>query len=347
MIVTLQYEPYATETMNPNSHNRTHHPIPSRSGMSGFSMIEMMISITIGLLIVAALVGVLSSSAGSTKTNDRTTELQSNGRYALSHLQQELHHAGNRGYSPKAPESAGWTTAAITNECQASGDAANSFVKNIRQSVWGKNDSNPFAANCLPAASYNSSNISDVLVIRHAAATPTLAASAVATTLYLNSSYNGISLLTGSSLPGTVVTGTENFALLVYVYYIGYDDNDVTLPALRRRALVNNQMVDEMVVSGIEAMQFEYGITTASGSSQSTQYFTANNISGSAGATGPTGWDGVNSVRIWLLARSAKAEPGYQNTNTYTMSNRVYGPVNDNFYRQIFSTVVQLRNFRD
>lgn len=315
--------------------------------MSGFSMIEMMISIAIGLLIVAALVGVLTSSSGSSKTNDRTSELQSNGRYALNHLQQELRHAGNRGYTPKAPESAGWTTAAITNECKATIDAANTFVKNIRQSVWGSNDSNPFSANCLPSASYNSSNISDVLVIRHAAASPTLAASAVASTLYLSSSYSGVSLLAGSALPGPVVTGTENFALQVYVYYIGYDDNDATLPALRRRALVNNQMVDEMVVSGIEAMQFEYGITTASGSSHNTRYFTANNIAGSAGATGATTWDGVNAVRIWLLARSAKPEPGYDNSNTYTMSNRVYGPVNDSFYRQMFSSVVQLRNFRD
>ena len=59
----------------------------------GFSLVEMMVSITIGLMIIAALTGVLASNSRSSKTNDRTAELQSNGRYALDHLKRELRHA--------------------------------------------------------------------------------------------------------------------------------------------------------------------------------------------------------------------------------------------------------------
>jgi hypothetical protein len=54
-------------------------------------------------------------------------------------------------------------------------------------------------------------------------------------------------------------------------------------------------------------------------------------------------WDGVNSVRIWLLARNTTAEPGYANTSTYVMGDQSY-TVNDGFRRQLFATVVQLRN---
>lgn len=325
------------------------------SSERGFSLIEMMISITIGLVIVAALVSVLISNSQSAKTNDRTAELQSNGRYALDHLKRELKHAGYRGYTALAPQSGPWIAPAITNEC---GTPLN-FVKNIRQAVWGANDSNPFAGNCLSSANakYDSNINSDVLVVRHASSTPTLTASAVTDTPnfpYLRSSYNGADVLAGGALPGTALpanadgtdpAGTENFALQVYVYYIGSDDNDATVPALRRVALVGNAMVDQMVVSGIEQLQFEYGITNTTAGTN--QYFTANNIAGGHSANGTTNWDGVNSVRIWLLARNAKAEAGYTNTDVYSMGGTIYDPDDDSFRRQIFTTVVQLRNFRD
>jgi len=315
--------------------------------IAGFTLIEMMISITIGLLVVAALTGVLVSNSQSSKTNERTSELQSNGRYALDQLKRELRHAGYHGYTPVAPESAGWTTPTITNECGVAG----SFAKNFRQRVWGSNDSNgdstdnPFTGNCISGASSPKTyRQGDMLVIRRAAGAPTLTADADANTIYLRSSYSSINMLQGSALPAAVITGTENFALQVYVYYIGSSDNNSAIPALRRIALDGNAMVDEMMVSGIEQMQFEYGITNTDGT---TQYFTANNISGSHSATGATDWDKVSSVRIWLLARNTLAENGYSNTNTYTLSNRLYGPVNDSFRRQVFTSVVQLRNFRN
>jgi type IV pilus assembly protein PilW len=336
--------------MNAYTPIRTPYPKHFRAKMSGFSMVEMMISITIGLMIVAALVGVLTSSSGSTKTNDRTAELQSNGRYALDHLKRQLRHAGYRGYTPKAPESGGWTTPTITGECGTAG----SFVKNIRQAVWGANDSNPFTTNCIPSASRLQG---DVLVVRRTDDSPTLAANAVAgtplaNTIFLRSSYAVASVLQGSALPGTVATGTENFALQEYVYYISPFTISATenplVPALYRVALQpDGTMTPELVVSGIEQMQVEYGMANADGKGN-TQYYTASNI-GTAdhSATGATSWDKISSVRIWLLARNAKAETGYSNTETYNLSNLVYGPVNDNFRRQIFTTVVQLRNFRN
>ncbi|MDD2914478.1 MAG: PilW family protein [Gallionella sp.] len=335
--------------MNACTHKCIQHP--SRAKISGFSMVEMMISIAIGLMIIAALVGVLSSNSRSTKTNDRTSELQSNGRYALDHLAHQLRHAGYRAYTPVAPESTGWTTPTITNECGTAG----SFVKNIRQGVWGSNDNNgnntdnPFSATCISGSSAAATYLrGDVLVIRRAADTPTLAASAVANTIYIRSSYSNVSVLQGSALPAGTTVGTDNLALQVYVYYIGGDDNNAAIPALRRVTLVGNTMLDEMVVSGIENIQFEFGLTNTDGT---TQYFTANNINGSHSATGATDWDKVSSVRIWLLTRNVRPENGYSNTNSYEMSDHTVlngnaYTVNDSLRRQLLTTVVQLRNFR-
>lgn len=336
--LTPQHEPSATNAMNTRQMKA---PKKSHLTEQGFSMVEMMISITIGLMIVAAMVGVLTTNANNAKTNDRTAELQSNGLFALNHLQNELRLAGYRGYTPRAPESSSWTSPAITNECGTAGN----FVKNIRQAVWGGNDSNPFSASCIPVANYNSS---DVLVIRHAATTATLAANTIATSAYLRSSYNSAAVMSGALAAGTTnPAGTEIFALQAYAYYIGHDDSNAAIPALRRVALNGNAMNDEMVVSGIEQLQVQYGIANGVSPNSTVQYFNANGISGDHSATGATDWDKVTSVRIWLLARNAKIENGYVNSTTYTMGDVNYTAPGDSFRRQLFTSVVQLRNFRN
>ena len=304
----------------------------------GFSMIEMMISITIGLMILAALTGVLASNSRSAKTNDRTSELQSNGRYALDHLKRELRHAGYRGYTWAEPNTP-TTAIAVSNEC-LNGAAADTFVQNIRQGIWGANDSNPYSGvgDCLETGYLRG----DVLVIRRVASAPTT--TLVANTMYLRSTYAVGEVFQGTAAPTITGAPIADFALQEYVYYIGSDDNNAAVPALRRVSLQANAMVDEMVVSGIEHMQVQYGSATTD---LNVQYYNAGDapdLTGSSTVATQNGWDNVNSVRIWLLARNAAIENGYSNTNSYVMGDITYGPVNDSFRRQLFSTVIQLRN---
>ena len=98
-------------------------------------------------------------------------------------------------------------------------------------------------------------------------------------------------------------------------------------------------MESELVASGIERMQIQYGrLTTV----PDTQYL--DSVPGTSFDLTPNGaWDEVNSVRIWLLARNTSPELGYVNNQTYQMGNQPY-TVNDNFRRQLFTSVVQLRN---
>jgi type IV pilus assembly protein PilW len=302
--------------------------------ISGFSMIEMMISITIGLLILAALSGVLASNSRSTKANDRTSELQTNGRYALDHLKREIRQAKYRGYTWAEPNTP-TTNIAVSNECLDNSAAADAFVINIRQGIWGANDTNPFTANCLPAANRLRG---DILVVRRAAST--LVNTLVANTMYFRSSYAVGEVFQGTTLVSITGTPIATFGLQEYVYYIGKDDTDTSIPALRRVSMQANAMVDEEVVGSIENMQLQYGRATTD---LNTQYYNASGITGYATDSGQTQWDDVNSVRIWLLARNAIAEPGYSNTNSYSMGDVTY-TVNDHYRRQLFTAVVQLRN---
>ena len=327
---------------------------PSRSGVqAGFTLIELMIAITIGLGMLAGLVGVLATSSSNSRSNDRTSEVMTNGRYALNSLKQELREAGFRGYSVD-PNLVTPGAIAVTNECLEAGAAAGAFVANIRQGVWGVNNPNPnpFAANCIPTADFAAGN--DIIVVRRAGAIP--AAALNANTVYLQSTYSQGQVFQGAAAPAFTGAPTPlaSFPMQVYVYFIRkwtVSAAEVPLvPALVRVALnpgagANPAMATELVASGIEHLEVQYGRLATD---LSTQYLNAGNagvppLNENSFVSTSTTWEEVNSVRIWLLARNSTPEPSYANTQTYPMGDQSY-TVNDGFRRQLFTTVVQLRN---
>ena len=330
-------------------------PAARRRHQGGFTLIEMMISITIGLAILAGLVGVLATNSSNSRTNDRTSELMTNGRYALNSIKQELREAGFRGYTwaePSTPVASTWTVLADAGGCYQAGATANAFVINIRQGVWGSNNLNPFAATCIPAARYQAGT--DVLVVRRLAVVPTSAA-LVGGPVYFRTIYERGQLFRSAVGGGTPTlppfTGSTQipatFEVQIFVYYISpftvSAAENPLVPSLRRVALQTTganagTMVDELVASGIERMQVQYGrLTTA----PDTQYL--NTLPGTSADAAATAWDEVHAVRIWLLARNSTPEPGFVNNTTYAMGDANVTP-GDNFRRQLFTTVVQLRN---
>jgi type IV pilus assembly protein PilW len=323
---------------------------PLRPGkQAGFTLIEMMVSITIGLGILAGLVGVLSVNSSNSRTNDRSSELITNGRYALNTMKQEVRQAGFRGYTWADPMTPG-ALGTLTNECLETGATAGSFVSNIHQGIWGANNTNPFSDSCIPDASFADGN--DVLVVRRLAAIP--ATTLRANTVYFQSSYSVGQIFRSTTSPVAAPvfpdspTPLATFAVETYVYYISpftvSANENPLVPALFRVALQSDGSMDrELVASGIEHMQVQYG-EVIPGVSPTNQFF--NTMAGASTAIASTPWDSVNSVRIWLLARNETAEPGYTNTNSYAMGDQTYdfSAAPDGFRRQLFTTVVQLRN---
>ncbi len=323
----------------------TARPATGRRLEVGFTLIEMMISITIGLGILAGLVGVLASNSSNTRTNDRTSELMTNGRYALNTMKQELRQAGFRGYTwadPITPAALG----TLTNECLESGAAAGAFVSNLRQGIWGANNANPFSANCIPRTSYAPGN--DVLVLRRVASIP--ATTLTANTIYFQSSYSTGQVFRGTTAPvfPDAPTPLATFAVQIYVYYISPFtvslDESPLVPALYRVALQSDgSMSRELVASGIEHFRVQYGKLTP-GVPPTMQFF--DTLTGNSTSTAVSDWESVAAVRIWLLARNESPEPGHIHAKAYTMGGETYdySAAPDSFRRQVFSTVVQLRN---
>lgn len=313
----------------------------AHSRQSGLTLPELMIASTIAMFMLVGVSELYLSSGSGEKTNQEAAEITANGRYAIEVLKRDLMHAGYRGLSWAEPTSPITTTiSTITSEC------ASGFAINLRQGIWGANDSNPFSSTCIPTANYSTG---DVLVIRRAASESV--SSLGSTTLYLRSAYERGEVFQGSqsSTLATTFTQTPNFnyPLQVMAYYVSPYTNSSTesplIPALYRTTLgAGPAMSAELVAGNVEDMQIQYGRYTTD---LNTQFYNANTVSTTATSTttSPSEWDDVSTVRIWLLVRATNKEPGYTNTNTYTLGDKTI-TVNDNYRREVFSTIVQLRN---
>jgi type IV pilus assembly protein PilW len=295
--------------------------------LGGFSIIELMVALTIGLIIVAAMLQNLAASSGSNRTNARVSEFQGNGRYAADFLRREIQHSGFAGVSWSNLTQLG-ATGTTDYGCGAG------FAANIPEPIWGANDTNPFSGTCIPSANYARG---DILVLRRAGldAIPTTAALA-ANTLYFRSEYLQGSVFLGPTRPANLQTPVIDYVLQTDVYYISpwtvSASENPKVPALYRMTLgPGPAMTPQLVASDIENMQVQYGVSTTAGM----RFYDASAVPASL-------WTSVVAVRLWLLARSTDAEPGYTNTSTYAMADQSI-TASDGFQRQAFPLVVQIR----
>jgi type IV pilus assembly protein PilW len=336
--------------------------------MQGYSLVELMVSLAMGLMILSALLTTYLSGSAAYRSNSQTSDLMNNGRYALNTLKKEVRQAGFIGFTsmPPDPRNTPLSTAItpVGNECLEPGASAGSFVSNIWQGVWGADDRNPFSGgkNCLPSYARG-----DVLVVRRLDANPVTTLKDH--TLYFRSHYSKGEIFRGipalacdtSEFPvanypapfnhypciaGTPGQDLQDFIVLVHVYYIrSYSvaaSESPLVPALVRVLLQSDgTMTSELIANGIENMQIQYARTTTD---TSNQYLDASGIAGTSYLmVGGSEWDDVNAVRIWLLARSSTADAGYTNSTSYPMGN-VQVTAKDGYRRQVFSSVVSLRN---
>jgi len=310
---------------------------------AGFTLVELLVSTAIGMFILAGLIAVLTANYRSSRANDQTSELVANGSQALNALKRDIRQAGFRGRTwGESTISDGGV--ALASGCAGAepGASASAFATNMGQGVWGANNSNPFPGNCISPDDYVPGT--DVLVIRYVTALATTAPAAG--TLYWHSSYGRGELFRGLVPPTDPmgVNDAADFAVQIRVYhvrpYTRSPDENPRSPALVKSSLQSDgTMQVELVTSGIEQFQVQYGRQE---SDANTQYI--DTMAGDSSTRTPTEWDDVHAMRIWLLARSAAPEAGYSSRAAYVMGDQTAVSPIDGYYRRLFSSVVQLRN---
>ena len=296
----------------------------------GLSMVELMVAMALGLFLVLALVQILINGKESFGSANHLSRLQETGRIATGLMITDLKRAGYMGGNSDIPNIFGSTGQVNPNLTCATGN--NSWTRMVSQPIEGLDDSNA-GYTCIPDATYLRG---DVVTVRYTA--PFVAAGALDDDrLYLRSSLFEGKIFVGSAeaqAVNQVMDTPQNVReLLAYSYFVGDSGrtcNGATVPSLFRvRVDENGLPVVEELLPGIDNLQARYG--------DGQRYYDADNV---------PNWDAIVAVRIWLLVRAECAETGFTDGNTYNMGDQSITP-NDSFRRQLYSSVVMIRNFRN
>ncbi|MEX2525150.1 MAG: PilW family protein [Gammaproteobacteria bacterium] len=350
---------------------------------AGVSLIELMVAIAIGSVLMLGLTYTFKNSADSSRELERVGKMIENGRYSISLLTDNLHHAGFYGYF----YSTGDPLSTLPDPCEIGnlseirnafsmplqGFAAPDFT--TRADVTGDTtcDNKNLIINS------NLSPGSDILVLRRAS-TEVFTGNPVQDDVYVQANSRQANLLLGNSLADvpndaadgstqsmkmypfstTNTTPAETRKYHVHVYFVapcsfgsganGICTNaDDAVPTLKRLELnsdgTNTQMEIVPLVEGVEYMKVRYGIDTSPNSVNAVTNFTGDGSPDSYVASPTTAqWPLVVAVQIDLLLRAPDSTPEYTDTKQYTVAGSTLGPFNDSFKRRVYSAMVRPKN---
>lgn len=333
---------------------------------AGFSLVELLIAITISLVVLGALATMFASSSRSASEIERTNRQIENGQYSLQILRDDLEHAGfwGRFNLNSVPLPAGLPDPCATD--------LPSLVSALPVHVQGFD--NGAALACLGAGVVADQ---DILVLRRASTCVTGPnCPAVADTPYFQpSSCTDPDELGASAADwdryfrlNTDRTALDRTALdcaaaaedrryLVHIYFVrNFYRTAGDGPTLVRAELGPDGFELVPIANGVEALQLEYGIDTSApntAGSGAPNAYTADpsTFNGCADAVcARNNWLNVMAVRVHILARSATPSPGYTDDKRYVLglnadgSPNAVAAANDGFRRHVFQGVIRLTN---
>lgn len=310
---------------------------------NGFTMVELMVSMVIGLFLLAGVFTIYLNGRESQKVVDEEVRMMDNARFALETISFDLRHAGAYGHhnhEDKINIRALTGFEVVTSQC---GGAAVPWVVDIDKPVYAVNDSTDFLTSCM--ADWDQG---DTLEVRYAAALPmgVVEADLVANALYLKSVSAYAYMFKGDTPPAAhLFTDQPDVRYFMWQsrgYYISDHTDQVGdgMPSLRLVALEPGPIVNNTVLlRGVEDMQVQFGLDiplvgeTQGDESADTYEHPAIGIN----------WNQAISARVWLVIRSEKQYPEIDPLSTYEVAGvaRING---DRFKRTVVSTSVRLRN---
>ena len=286
---------------------------PRRHKQMGFSLIELMVAMVIGLLM---LVAVLQLFLDITRTNDemaKTNAQIENGRFTIQLLQSDLSHAGFwNGYIPQFDDLTeenipGDAPTAVPDPCAAYAPWDATYITNLLGTPVQAYEEDGVPAGCAGLVSSPKSD-TDVLVVRHAETCVAGVGGCEADTagrLYFQASFcdddagdyvlgtTGFGLHTmtipagATSCNDAASTFAEKRKFVSSIYYIR-DDNTLMRSQFDLASGVLEQQPAQALIEGVEGFRVELGIDSLSKTGAAVNYAQAVNWADSSNKTTPT-----------------------------------------------------------
>jgi len=339
---------------------------PTVIGQRGLTLVELMISLTLGLLITLTIGYLYTSSRQTYRMNDNVARMQENGRYAMEMISRDIRMAGywgcasmtvarpintlnnntqyafNFGTPVEGHEATGAHTWAPARDASITDVVSGTDILTAR-SVFGDSvtvishpGGNP------PGSADLKVNAGSGLVQGDIVLVSDCSNAAVFQITHINTAggFDNVVHNTGIGTPGNATkalgkeyVGGEIQRIATFTYFIRL--NPAGRPALYRLS----RGTAEELVENVENMQVTYGVDT-DGDRDVDQFRTANNVAN---------WNDVRSVRVRLLLVSPDnnlVSPRQTYRYMDTNGDGIPDPVTaqDNRLRYVFTGTVSIRN---
>lgn len=333
------------------------------SSAGGFSLVELLVAIVLGLFLVIGLLSLIASNSTSRAELDKSSRQIENGRFALSLLTADIEHAGFTGAvltraSSSVTESAPALCPSAMTGASLGYVAAANYVATLPFSVY--------SPTTVPSCISNWKSGTAIVVVSRASTSTTTVANAVSDVAYLQPSTCASETIPFAVNPAASaangISGVDRFPLrqsdcttaavlrplIQRIYFVSTcsvcsgasADTLPTLKVAEYNATTGTPQITPLV-EGIENLQFYYGIDD-DGNGSPDRYVAVTDFTS---ATPLPNWRDVVTVRIHVLARSDLTSPGWVDTRTYDMGAlSPVGPFNDGYKRHVYSGVSRLYN---
>jgi type IV pilus assembly protein PilW len=324
--------------------------------VAGFSLIELMISIALGLVVLAVLGTIFANTSAARAELQRSSQQIDNGRYAVDVLSEDLQLAG---YFGELNVGALIVPPALPDLCSM---VPADWLAAVPIHMQGVDDGAAVPA-CIPATLKSGTDIVAVRRARTCVAGSAGCEPIVPTQPYLQVGLCGTSgnayalgIAADTAFPHTLkdcatLAGQRRY--VVHVYFVSDDNGSgANIPTLKRLELNGAGYTEVALVEGVERLQIEYGIDT-DGDGAPNAYTpdpASYTYAGCGSCTPPINWANVVTAKLHVLSRAIEASPGYVNGKVYELGLDAagapvrVGPFNDGYRRHVYSAAVRMMN---
>lgn len=330
----------------------------------GFSLVELMVSITIGMLILAGMVTLFSNNSRTQREIEKANLQIENGRFATQLMSGDI---ANAGFYAEFDPSVLTVPGSLPDPCSLD-------LSTIRSAlpihIQGVDNVTASAVSCISDVKPGT----DVLVLRRvqtcAAGTGNCAATSAGGVFFqaslcsnstqLDSTDTGdhydldsdTAQLTRRRRDCTEVANSGTLATIrrfvTHIYYVANNSSGSDgVPTLKRAELGGTSLAFTVVplVEGVENLQLEYGIDSPATSDPDSSPDSYTPAPGTV-----ANWTNVVAVKLNILARNLEPSTGHTDTKTYVLgldasgNDNTVAASNDRYKRHVFQTTVHMPN---
>lgn len=245
----------------------------STTPQQGFTLLELMIALTVGVMLIGGTVSMIRNSSGALKRNETNAEMVSAIRQASKNIQSGIQMAGYFGRTRYPGDVLGRKndTSPLPN---LSGDCEAGFYIDIQVPIYVIDDAefNPFSSTCMSASEHKADT--DILVVRHAIDKGTTLATLDANKLYVLGNPTGGQLFIGNSPPSIGAfpyagnfrpeIGKKIYEVVTHIYYVkdtAGTQND-GLYRLELSSVSGTPYTEQRITTDIVNLQIQLGTET-------------------------------------------------------------------------------------